>query len=249
MSVHVPSDWFKTWFNSPYYPILYRNRNQAEANRFIDNLVDYLNPPKGSQMLDLACGRGRHSLHLCQKGYHVTGIDISPEAIKAAEQLRCGNLDFEVHDMRVPYGEAEYDYVFNFFTSFGYFDHESDNLKTIHAIYAALKPGGIGMIDFLNVQRVIDNLKEHETIERDGLTFQIEKSYQEGFILKHIQFRDQDEDFEFIERLQALTLKDFKRLLEAGGLELTETFGNYSLDPFDPNTSPRLILLFRKPNA
>lgn len=248
MSALVPPDWFKTWFNSPYYPILYSHRTQEEANRFNDNLIDYLNPPQNAHILDLACGRGRHSLYLYLKGFHVTGIDISAEAIRAAEQLKGANMEFKVHDMRKPLTPGAFDYVFNFFTSFGYFENEADNLKTIEAIRENLKPGALGMIDFLNVQQVRDQLTEHETVERNGITFHIDKSCEEGFILKRIHFTDQGKDFEFFERVQGLRLEDFERLVGEGGLELQETFGNYSLQPFDPQTSPRLILLFTKPN-
>ena len=111
-------NWFATWFNSPYYHILYKHRNLAEAAQFIDNLIGYLQPDQGTTMLDLACGRGRHSLYLCQKGYTVTGVDLSPANIRKAQTIQCGNLDFAVHDMRKVFRPGYFDYVFNFFTSF-----------------------------------------------------------------------------------------------------------------------------------
>ena len=78
--------WFKDWFNSPYYHQLYFKRDEAEAAKFIDKLIDYLKPPQGSLMLDVACGKGRHSRQLASKGFDVTGIDLSTDSIKEAKK-------------------------------------------------------------------------------------------------------------------------------------------------------------------
>ncbi|HSV12241.1 MAG TPA: hypothetical protein VLI68_15795, partial [Hanamia sp.] len=65
--------WFKDWFNSPYYYLLYFKRDKKEAVDFINKLIDHLNPPPHSYMLDIACGKGRHSEQLASKGFDVTG--------------------------------------------------------------------------------------------------------------------------------------------------------------------------------
>src|SRR3954449_2448025 len=76
--------WFKEWFNSPYYHQLYFNRDMSEAAAFIDKLITHLKPAPGSTMLDVACGKGRHSLQLANKGFDVTGIDLSEDSIQEA---------------------------------------------------------------------------------------------------------------------------------------------------------------------
>ena len=76
--------WFKDWFNSPYYHQLYFNRDDREAAAFIDKLINYLKPVPGSSMLDVACGKGRHSIQLANKGFDVTGIDLSNDSINEA---------------------------------------------------------------------------------------------------------------------------------------------------------------------
>ena len=79
----MQQSWFKDWFNSPYYHQLYFKRDDKEAEAFIDKLINYLKPPAGSTMLDVACGKGRHSIQLANKGFDVTGIDLS-EAVWTA---------------------------------------------------------------------------------------------------------------------------------------------------------------------
>src|SRR5690625_4484093 len=128
--------WFTSWFNTPYYHILYKERNHREAALFMNNLTEYLELAPGSEILDLACGRGRHSKFLYRKGFDVTGVDISEQSIAHAKTYERSRLHFEVHDMRLPY-HKKYDAVFNMFTSFGYFPDERDNYRTIQTIKSA----------------------------------------------------------------------------------------------------------------
>nr|MCU0349019.1 methyltransferase domain-containing protein [Saprospiraceae bacterium] len=116
------SDWFKNWFNSPYYHLLYKNRDEQEAKNFIDRLLTELRPLDGATVLDLACGKGRYSRYLASKQYKVTGLDIAEESIRFAQQFENEHLSFFQHDMRLPYRINYFDYIFNFFTSFGYFE-------------------------------------------------------------------------------------------------------------------------------
>ncbi|MEN8885269.1 MAG: methyltransferase domain-containing protein, partial [Winogradskyella sp.] len=76
--------WFASWFDTPYYHILYKDRDYSEAQVFMDNLTNYLNIPNGGKILDLACGKGRHSVYLNKLGYNVTGVDLSEKSITHA---------------------------------------------------------------------------------------------------------------------------------------------------------------------
>ena len=82
---------------------------------------DHLQPGPVTAMLDVACGKGRHSRFLAEKGYDVTGIDLSEYSIGEALKYEAENLHFYRHDMRLPFWINYFDYAFNFFTSFGYF--------------------------------------------------------------------------------------------------------------------------------
>ena len=125
------ADWFEDWFDSKYYHILYKHRDYQEAQSFIDKLVDYLQLNEEQKILDLACGKGRHSIYLNKKGLDVMGVDLSPESIKHASQFENPKLKFEVCDMRDVVKPDYFDIVLNLFTSFGYFEDEADQFKTI----------------------------------------------------------------------------------------------------------------------
>jgi 2-polyprenyl-3-methyl-5-hydroxy-6-metoxy-1,4-benzoquinol methylase len=238
--------WFETWFDTSYYHLLYRDRNDVEATNFIGNLVAELQLPKESKLLDLACGKGRHSVTLANHGYDVTGVDLSSNSIHSAKVFEHDRLHFSVQDMRVAFTSNTFDAIFNLFTSFGYFDDLNDNSSVIIAIRQMLKKNGLLVIDFMNTQKVIYQLVKSEKKTIDGIEFHIERTYDGSHIYKHIRFTDQGKDFHFTEKVQSLMYSDFTTLLVSQGFEIIRTFGSFDLGAFDPKTSDRLILIAKR---
>ncbi len=238
------STWYASWFDTDFYYKLYRDRDYLEAKTFMNNLTNYLNIPKGGKILDLACGRGRHSIYLNSLGYDVTGLDLSENSIQYAKQFENSTLHFQVHDMCLPYHQ-QFDAVFNLFTSFGYFDKEESNLETIKAIKANLNTNGLAVIDFMNVDYVIDHLVTEETKVVEGVAFYLKRRVENGYIIKDIDFNYQGEQFSFQERVRAFRLHDFEALFNEAGVYLLDVFGTYKLHKFDPKESPRLIMIFK----
>ncbi|WP_179346562.1 class I SAM-dependent methyltransferase [Winogradskyella ursingii] len=236
--------WYASWFDTPYYHILYKDRDYKEAQAFMDNLTNYLNIPEGGKILDLACGKGRHSIYLNSLGFNVTGVDLSEQSIAYAKQFETETLKFDVHDMTKPYPE-KFDAVFNLFTSFGYFEDDECNLQTIKAIKTELNDFGFGVIDFMNVNSVIDNLVAEDVKIVDGISFYQKRSVQDGYIIKDINFKINDETYQFQERVKAFTLADFEALFEKAGVHLLDVFGDYKLKKYHPQNSERLILIFK----
>jgi len=238
--------WFKSWFDSEYYHILYKNRNDTEAQKFMTNLIDFLQPNKFSSVLDLACGKGRHSKFLADFGFDVTGVDLSFNSIRAARSFEKENLTFYQHDMRQPVRINYFDYVLNLFTSFGYFETEREHQKTVNSIQKSLKPNGIVVIDFMNACKVINNLVLSETKIENNIKFNISRSYTDGYIIKNIEFSDGEQQFSFQERVRGYQLQDFKQLLAKANIDILHVFGDFELNAFQENTSPRLIIIGKK---
>ena len=237
-------NWFASWFDSPYYHILYKDRNYREAQIFMDNLTHYLNLPEKAKVLDLACGKGRHSIYLNQLGYNVIGADLSENSIAEANKNVNDYLHFQVHDMREPFDD-KFDAIFNLFTSFGYFENDDDNIKTLVAIKNSLTEYGFAVIDFMNVNQVIANLVPEETKTVDGIDFYIKRYVLDNHIYKEIDFEDNGEKFHFTEKVKALTLDNFQEMMDDAGIYLLDTFGDYKLKKFLKNTSERLIMIFK----
>ncbi len=238
-------EWFAEWFDSEFYHILYKDRDYKEAELFMKNLVSFLNLKKGSTILDLACGKGRHAVYLNKIGFKVEGVDLSKNSIEFAKQFENESLKFKVHDMRKAF-DKKYDAIFNLFTSFGYFKDDKTNIQVIKNIENGLYKNGIAVIDFMNVEFVKKHLIPKETVTKNGILFDINRKIENNRIIKNIKFTVADTNYEFEEKVQCLTLETIQKYINATNLKLKHTFGDYQLNDFDVHTSKRLILVLEK---
>jgi len=242
-------EWYKGWFNSPYYHKLYFQRDEKEAEQFIERLLDYLKPQPGSRMLDVACGRGRHSRFLAAQGYDVTGIDISFDSIEYAKQFETDKLHFYQHDMRLPAWINYFDYAFNFFTSFGYFNTRREHDDAMRTIVQSLKPSGLLMFDYLNVHYVEEHLVHNEVKRVDDTEYEIHRWHDEDFFYKKITVRDAQlsQPIEHTEKVAKFSLGDFTDMLSFQNMQVTQVFGDYQLQAYDVRKAPRMIILAAHP--
>jgi SAM-dependent methyltransferase len=240
--------WFKEWFNSPYYYQLYFKRDKKEAANFIDKLVDYLKPKPDSLMLDIACGKGRHSVQLASKGFDVTGIDLSEDSIKKAKKKENDHLHFFMHDMRLPFWINYFDYAFNFFTSFGYFNTRREHDNAIRTVSQSLHNDGIFVIDYLNVHFAEDHLIHKSEIELNGVNYYITKWFDETHFYKKIIVEDENlkGPLEYQEKVAKFSLGDFTDMLAFQQMQIQEVFGDYNFNHYDVKKSPRMIIIAKK---
>lgn len=238
------TQWFTSWFDTSFYHTLYKERNDIEAQAFMDNITNYLNIPSDGTILDLGCGKGRHARYLNQIGFDVTGIDLSKNSIDFAKKFENKRLHFKLHDMREPFYK-KYDAVFNLFTSFGYFEKDEDHLNALLAIKNNLNDSGFGMIDFMNSEFVKKNLVPEEIKTMEGIDFHLKRYENDGYIIKDITFTADGENYHFQERVRAFNLDDFERLFEKAGLTLLDVFGDYKLSKYHMQSSDRLIMIFK----
>jgi len=240
------TEWFEDWFDSPFYHILYKNRDDQEAQTFISNLITLLKPNKKSLFVDVACGKGRHAMFLNSLGYTVDGFDLSENSIANAKLKETNTLQFFTNDIREPLKRSYYDFAFNLFTSFGYFDDESDNQKAINAIAESLNTNGILVLDFMNSHKVIKNLNKEEIKEVDQVKFNIKRSFTNGHIVKDINFEAENIQYQYQEKVKSISLEAFKDYFLKANLTIDSIFGDYDLNTFDLENSDRLILVARK---
>lgn len=242
----MQKEWFEEWFDSPIYHKLYQNHNAQEAEIFIDNLLNYMQLSKGTMCLDLACGKGRHALQISEHGYDVVGMDISVNSIEYASQFANEHVSFFSHDMRKPFHVRYFDVVFNFFTSFGYFNRPAEHLKTLENIAQSLVVGGRFVIDFFNPNFVTSRLVANELKTIDGVLFHLTRWVEAGRVHKRIEFDLGGKPQQYEEQVSLFTFADFERMFAAVGLQIEDVFGNYDLATFDEAASPRMIIVCRK---
>jgi SAM-dependent methyltransferase len=239
--------WYEDWFWSDAYTQVYNHRDETDAEQLVDLIQRAIDPSPTARLLDVGCGRGRHARALARRGYRVTGVDLSEDAIAearsaAAEKGLDDVTSFQVGDMRDPVCEACADGVVNLFTSFGYFQDDADNEQALRAMAAALSPGGWFLQDFLNAPVVAESLgaSTHET--EGGLTIHQNRWMEDGRVNKEITIEHADGPDTFHESVRLYTLCDLKEMYAAVGLELVTLFGNYDGDDYAPDESPRLLL-------
>jgi SAM-dependent methyltransferase len=240
------SCWYRDWFNSPYYHLLYNKRDEVEADYFISKLTSHLKLQEGAKVWDLACGKGRHVIALARKGYNVVGTDLSEKSIREAAALNEPRTEFYVHDMRKPFRTNYFDCVLNLFTSIGYFENKEDNLHVFKTAWLALKPGGRFIIDFFNAEKVSRSIVPHYVEQRGNITFSIDKKIENKVIRKTITFEHIGKQHQYEENVSLLEKEDFENFASRSNFSAREVFGNYNLQPFDKNGSDRLIMIFKK---
>lgn len=235
--------WFEDWFDSPYYDLLYSKRNEDEASFFIDNLLKNISLPESSKVLDLACGKGRHSVYLHQKGYQVIGLDLSKRSIDFAKQFEKPGLQFGIQDMRVPLEDVQFDLIVNLFTSFGYFDNVNENIKVLKSVKKMLKPDGIFILDYLNGEKLKETLVKEEVKSFPNAHFNIKRKVDKSFVVKDIELITPEFRKEYQEKVRLFNVIEFGAMFKAAGLSISSISGDYELSPYSAQKSDRIIII------
>ncbi|WKZ66413.1 MAG: methyltransferase domain-containing protein [Flavobacteriales bacterium] len=240
--------WFKHWFGTPYYKLLYGHRDDADAQAWVEAILGRWRLPEGAGLLDLACGRGRHARHFAAHGIKVTGCDLSEESIAEA-RAAVPQAEFLVHDMREPIAGRRFEAICCLFTSLGYFERLEDDQRVLDAVAAMLVPGGGFVLDFMNTDVVLRDLVPHEEVERGGVRFRITRCLQADVLVKRIEVLDGEAVHRFEERVQTLRPAVLEGMATGAGLRIEDRTDGPLLTPFDPDRSPRFVLWCRKPPA
>jgi len=240
--------WYKEWFGQDYL-IVYPHRNEEEA-RFQANFVENVLPLSiGDRILDLGCGNGRHALQLTSRGHFVAGFDLSNVLLTEAKQnsKRQFCARFVQGDMRhLPFAQA-FDAVVSFFTTFGYFESDKENLRTFQNIHGALKTGGKFMQDYMNKTYLLNQLIPYDEKQVNGITITQERSYVERTkrIEKKITLHEGAKKREYFESVRLYSFDEIINLLHQANLNLSASYGDFDGQEFTEE-SPRLILLGKK---
>ena len=230
--------WYKEWFGEEYLE-LYSYRGEDEARRQVDFFRDRLSLKSG-RVLDLACGYGRHTAEFLERGYRAVGCDLSFTLLRAGAAEH-GSMSVACADMRrLPFGDRSFQGLVSFFTSFGYFEEEHENLMALREMSRVLQPRAPILFDYLNVDRELRCLNQHETVESDLGTVQIERWFDPSShtFNKRISIGER----KFLERVRGYRLEELRDLFQRGGFAIRQVCGDFNGDAFEKD-SPRLIIL------
>ena len=236
--------WYKEWFGEEYLE-LYAHRDRGEAESHAEFVQARFGGERPRAVLDLACGAGRHTAALRARGVRTLGVDLSltllgqsPELPRVAGDMRC-----------LPFADATFDWVLNFFTSFGYFESERENFRILEEMVRVMTPGGRFLIDLFNIDQVLATLTPHEQREVNGRRVEIERWYdaRSKRINKQIRVHAADRPTRsYLESVRAYRREEVVNGLEWAGLELDEVYGDFGGGEFAAD-SERLILVGHRP--
>jgi len=243
-------DWWRAYFDETY-PRRYQidpEQTVAEVLMLRDLLPE---PP--ADILDVACGAGRHSLALARAGFHVVGVDISEPLLalsRAAAAEERIDAQFVAADMRaLPYVSC-FDAAINMFTAFGYFDAEEENQAVLTGIARALKPGGRLVMELAHRDRVVRSFQEADWYELDDGTLIWRRHHFDpirGLLTSLDRWRTPGgEEEERFHRIRIYTATELSAMLRAAGLTPTAWYGSMQLHAFTID-SPRLIVVAQRP--
>jgi len=241
--------WYKDWFGEDYLKV-YPHRDEVEAKKQVNFVARVLDLKPTQKILDLGCGNGRHANELSGRGYHVTCLDLSSVLLSLATgkygSASCC-IRFVRADMRhIPFANA-FDSVVSFFTTFGYFKTDAENLQTLKSIETSLKPGGSFFQDYMNKEFVIENLVPYDSRQVNDFEITQERNYNRAAerIEKKITLKENGEVREYFESVRLYTLEEMRDLLSKTSLRLEKTFGDFNGNPFG-SESTRLLLVGKK---
>lgn len=250
----VPRPWFETWFDTPLYEALYAHRDYAEALKLAKLIQSCFPPESHPEVVDIACGRGRHSFNLATLGYSVTGVDLSQNAIRQAKAVATEKfsglpLTFYTHDMREPLGRT-WPLAVNLFTSFGYMPDDDQNFAFLKNMAGAVALNGAFVLDYLNPSFVQATLIAEEMKTISGYELHIRRSIEDKTVSKSMTFRSTEtgQIQTFTERVMLYDQPWFEQAFGKLGLKLCAVYGDYSGQPFfeQEADSPRMILMAEK---
>lgn len=240
------SAWYEESFGDDYL-LVYKHRNLQKAYEEVKRMIEWLQLPAGSEVLDLCCGMGRHSMALHEFGYNVTGVDLSPVLLQEAGKLnKEGRVRFLQGDMRNVPLRQKFDAVVNLFTSFGYFDEDEENERVLCEIQRLLKPAGQGkfIIDYMNPNYVQEHLVPYSSRMEGSISIEESRKIEDGYVRKTIMIRHQDaEPRTYSEQVKLYEKEAFLHLLDRAGLEVTHVYGDYNACEYDTAQSKRMIFV------
>jgi cyclopropane fatty-acyl-phospholipid synthase-like methyltransferase len=242
-------NWFEEWFDTEEYLNVYRHRNEEDAKNLFNLINKNILLEKGSKVLDLACGAGRHSILFAKNGFDVTAVDISDNLLnvarKTANELSL-NISFIKSDLRELHLTEKFHLILNLFTSFGYFETDDENEEIIKFASEHLLNNAYFVIDFFNIVYLKNNIipVTYDKIE-DGIIKQ-ERVFEGNRIIKKITITKKNDVKYYYESVRTYSKDELITLIIKNGLRIQNIIGNYLGVEFEEINSPRVIIIAKK---
>jgi SAM-dependent methyltransferase len=250
----VTPAWWQDYFDDDFVRIYRPFLTPRRTAREVAGVVEMLELPAGSRILDLACGWGRHAVALARMGYRITGVDASETLLRhAARRARSAGVEVEwVHgDVRVLPWREHFDAVVCLFSSLGYFLSDEEDLRALRAARDALRPGGRFLLDTMHRDAVVREFAERDWwTGENGEHVWVEREFDALAGVSHEWLRWRVPDGAEGEKYHAIrvrTATEWDRLLRQAQLEPEAWYGGWRQEPFTHRADKLIIVATRRP--
>lgn len=241
-------EWYQVAFER-IYTILYRRRNEEEAEFVLDAFGDLV--AGRDPVLDLACGSGRYMTSANKRGLRTWGLDLSGYLLaEAVEHSRLGGRLVRGDMRRLPFVDGAFGAVLNMFTSFGYFAADMDNLLVLREVSRVLRTGGMLLLDYVNAARARSMVLEDTVRDVEGWVVRESRSVESDgrYLVKGVEAQNgaTGETIAYDERVRLYTRSELATMLDSVDMVVTGVFGDYDRSDFLDSESDRLIMICEK---
>jgi cyclopropane fatty-acyl-phospholipid synthase-like methyltransferase len=242
----IPSNWFEDFFHGITLDLWRKAIPPEHTKAEADFLIKVLGCKEGAHVLDVPCGNGRLSFELAQRGYRVTGVDISEEFIEEARTLieaamnppaNAGGSDlvtFILGDMRTIEAKAVYDAAFCFGNSFGFMEY-ADMERFLSGVARALKPGARFVVNTgMAAESVLPDFEEQSCHEIGDMSIEIKERYnaEESCVDSEYVFERNGTKESRFAKHWIYTAAEIQRMLNRAGFKVRDCYGSLELEPF-----------------
>jgi 2-polyprenyl-3-methyl-5-hydroxy-6-metoxy-1,4-benzoquinol methylase len=245
----MQKEWFKDWFSSKDYLDVYNHRNEKDAEEIIKLIFSNITLPQNANILDAACGTGRHTIKFAELGFNVTAFDLSKTLLEIAKknaEEKNLKIKFLLSDIRNIFICQKFDLIVSLFTSFGYFKTDEENFKFVENGFKMLNPEGYFVLDFFNKNHVEKNLIPFSEKEIDGKKIFEHRRIIDNRVVKEIKIERMNREYNYVESVRLYSYNELVKNFTKIGFKVIKTLGNYLGSDFNLSNSERCIIIFQK---
>ncbi|HEY3553168.1 MAG TPA: class I SAM-dependent methyltransferase, partial [Solirubrobacterales bacterium] len=194
---------------------------------------------QGNRLLDVGCGTGFSFVLPLERGWQVTGCDLSPAMIETARAKVGNRAELHVADMRKLPDLGEFDLIWSINSPMSYLLTTDELTATLAGMQRNLAPQGLVMFDLLSLKTAKTFFVDVLSVERGGKKFRWKGVLSADEVVPGVigggQLEEEGKDNPVDRhRMRHFAKAEVLAAIEAAGLRLAHALGEEDGDLHDP---------------